>query len=150
MPYGGRRGGGGRGYGWHEYPERGWIQFLILRILYERPTYGYQLIGELEERSYGCHRLEPGSMYTLLRRMERGGLLESRWNRSEGGPHRRMYKVTKMGAEALRSGLEKTVRRKALTDDLIDFYRKNFEGGEKELAVMPREHSKVKERGGDK
>ena len=120
---------------WHDYPERGWIQFLILRLLYEKPAHGYQLIEALEEESCGCHRLETGSIYTILRRMERRGLLESEWEHIETGPDRRVYKVTKMGAEALRSGLESIAKRKVMMDDLTEFYKKNFlkakEGGEK-------------------
>ena len=119
---------------WHNYPERGWIQFLILRFLYEKPTHGYQLLEEIEERTCGCHRLEPGSMYTILRRMEEKGLLESKWERVEGGPERRVYNLTRKGVEALRVGLESLVRRKLLFDDLVKFYHENFEkteGGEK-------------------
>jgi len=113
---------------WHEYPERGWIQFLILRVLYENPTYGYKVLEALKEKSLGSYRLETGSMYTLLRRMEGAGLLESEWERSEtAGPDRRVYRVTKRGTEALRSGLKSILRRKALMDDLIEFYRENFE-----------------------
>ena len=128
--------GCGKDHCWHDYPERGWIQFLLLRILYEKPTYGYQLIEVLEEKSCGCHRLETGSIYTLLRRMEHRGLLESEWKHTEtSGPDRRIYKVTKMGTEALRAGLESIARRKAMMDDLAEFYEKNFikttGGGEK-------------------
>jgi len=128
--------GCGKDHCWHDYPERGWIQFLLLRILYEKPTYGYQLIEVLEEKSCGCHRLETGSIYTLLRRMEHRGLLESEWKHTEtSGPDRRIYKVTKMGTEALRTGLESITRRKAMMDDLAEFYEKNFMktagGGEK-------------------
>ena len=119
--------GCGKDHCWHDYPERGWIQFLLLRILYEKPTYGYQLIEVLEEKSCGCHRLETGSIYTLLRRMEHRGLLESKWEHTEtSGPDRRIYKVTKMGNEALRTGLESINRRKAMMDDLAEFYEKNF------------------------
>jgi len=120
---------------WHDYPERGWIQFLILRLLYEKPTYGYQLMEAFEEKSCGCHRLETGSIYTLLRRMEHRGLLESEWEHIETGPDRRVYKVTERGKEALKSGLESIAKRKAMMDDLAEFYERNFlkakEGGEK-------------------
>ena len=107
-----------------------------MRILYEKPNYGYQLIEALEEKSCGCHRLETGSIYTLLRRMEHRGLLESEWEHAEtSGPERRIYKVTKMGTEALRAGLESIAKRKAMMDDLAEFYEKNFMktagGGEK-------------------
>jgi len=71
--------------------------------------------------------LETGSIYTLLRRMEHSGLLESEWERAEtSGPSRRVYKVTKQGVEALKSGLESIARRKSLMDDLTEFYEKNF------------------------
>lgn len=120
---------------WHNYPERGWIQFLILRSLYEKPSYGYRLMKTLEEISCGYNKLETGSIYTILRRMEHRGLLASEWEHIETGPDRRVYKVTKRGAEALKSGLESIIKRKAMMDDLAEFYRKNFlkarEGGEK-------------------
>jgi len=121
---------------WHEYPERGWIQFLIMRVLYEKPMHGYQLLEEIEERSQGCHKLEPGSIYTLLRRMEERGLLESRWEKAEGGPDRRVYRLTGKGVEALKMGLASIVKRKRLFEDLVNFYHENFEkpvkeGGEK-------------------
>ena len=118
----------GQTHCWHEYPERGWIQFLILRIIYDRPSYGYELLKAIEEKTCGRHMLETGSMYTLLRRMERRGLLVSKWKHSETeGPDRRVYKVTKAGKEALRSGLESIAGRKNLMDDLAEFYKKNFE-----------------------
>ena len=101
----------------HSHPERGWIQFLILRILYEKPSYGYQLIEELDNKICGCHRLETGSMYTLLRRMEHRGALESEWTRPEAnGPERRIYKVTDRGKMELRTGLESMLKQKPMID----------------------------------
>lgn len=111
---------------WETYPERSWIQFLTLRILYETPTYGYQLLDEIEERTCGCHKLEPGSIYTVLRRMEEKGLLTSAWERGDAGPDRRVYTVTEKGTEVLKKGLSTIVRRKQLFDDLIGFYERRF------------------------
>ena len=97
--------------------------------------HGYQLLEEIKIRSHGCHKLEPGSIYTLLRRMEERGLLESKWERVEGGPDRRIYKLTNKGVEALKMGLTSIVKRKRLFEDLMNFYHENFEtakdGGEK-------------------
>jgi DNA-binding PadR family transcriptional regulator len=115
------------------YPEKGWIQFLVLRLLYEKPAHGYQLLEDIERKSCGCHKLEPGSIYTILHRMEEKKLLESRWEEAGSGPHKRIYKVTEKGAMILRGGLQIITRRKALMDDLVAFYRTHFEkkGGEK-------------------
>jgi PadR family transcriptional regulator PadR len=119
---------------WQTYPERSWIQFLLLRILFETPTYGWQLLNEIEERSCGCHKLEPGSIYTVLRRMEEKGLLVSTWERVNSGPDRRIYTVTEQGADVLRRGLSAIVQRRELFDDLIAFYKRRFkntgQGGE--------------------
>ncbi len=116
---------------WHNYPERGWIQFLLMRILYEKPMHGYQLLEEIEQRSGGYHKLEPGSIYTLLRRMEERGFLESKWEKVEGGPDRRIYHLTDKGIEALKMGLESIIKRKMLFEDLAKFYRENFEKTER-------------------
>jgi DNA-binding PadR family transcriptional regulator len=99
----------------------------MLRILYEKPMHGYQLLEEIEQKSGGFHKLEPGSIYTLLRRMEERGLLESKWEKVEGGPDKRVYTVTKDGAEALRMGLKSIIKRQALFDDLARFYKEHFE-----------------------
>jgi len=115
----------------HHFPERGWIQFLFLRILYEQPMHGYQLKDDLERRGFvPSGRLESGSVYTILRRMEHRGLVTSEWERDGAGPDKRTYVVTEEGKEILRFGLESILRRKALIDDLAAFYQKNFLGDE--------------------
>jgi PadR family transcriptional regulator PadR len=112
------------------FPERGWIQFLLLRLLYEEPMHGYQLIEELENRGYTRPgRFETGSIYTILKRMEMRGLLSSQETRSEAGRARRVYEVTEMGVEALKRGLEAVNRRKKLMDELASFYEEHFKGG---------------------
>jgi DNA-binding PadR family transcriptional regulator len=83
---------------------------------------------ELEKRSFGCHKLKTGSIYTLLRRMEKKELISSAWETVEGGPDRRIYKVTRFSEEVLRRSLRIVVRRKALIDDLFVFYEKHFKG----------------------
>ena len=123
----------------HHFPERGWLQFLLLRLLYERPMHGYQLMEELNSRGFvQPGRLESGSVYTILRRMEHNGLLTSEWDVNVSGPDRRVYRVSEDGVEALRSGLEAVVNRKALMDDLAAFYYTNFQ--------QDREHGRVPER----
>ena len=109
------------------FPERGWIQFLVLRLLYERPMHGYQLIGELEGRGFVVQgRFRTGSIYTILKRMEHRGLLSSEEGRSESGRPRKTYEITPTGVEALKMGLRGVIRRKQIMDDLASFYREQF------------------------
>ena len=112
------------------YPERRWLQFLILRSVYEKPTYGYNIIKEIEKISYGRHKIKSGTMYTTLRRMEKDDLLRSTWKKSESGPDRREYSVTKKGEKHLKKWLEMIMERKKMVDKMVKFYYEHF-GGDK-------------------
>ncbi len=47
------------------YPEKRWVQFLILRVLYEKPSYGYKIVESIEKLTEGRHQIKLGSIYTL-------------------------------------------------------------------------------------
>ncbi|KKO52361.1 PadR family transcriptional regulator [Paenibacillus sp. DMB20] len=73
---------------------RGTIILGVLSQLGE-PQYGYSLVPVLEEK--GVH-VDPGTLYPLLRRLEKQGLLESRWDTNETRP-RKYYLLSSMGRE---------------------------------------------------
>jgi DNA-binding PadR family transcriptional regulator len=109
-------------------PERGWIQFLLLGLINEEPIHGYQLIDKMEDRGYvRTGRMRSGSIYTILNRMEKRGLLSSNQQRSNIGRPRRTYKITVSGRDALKRGLEHMLRRKKLLDELAEYYEKHFQ-----------------------
>jgi len=110
------------------YPERRWLQFLILRIVCEKSTHGYDLIKSIEELSQGRHKIKSGTMYTTLRRMEEEGLLESAWETNKSGPDIRKYKITKKGETFLKKWLEMVIERKKMMDKMAEFYEKHFGG----------------------
>ena len=110
-------------------PERGWTQFLFLRLIHEKPMHGYQLMEELATRGFLQQgSLEAGSVYTILRRMEHHGLVASEWEEKPAGPDRRVYTATPEGAEILKAGLETMLKRKVVLDDLAAYYRQRFQG----------------------
>ena len=115
-----------RGHGACHYPGRGLIQLLILRIIHERPSHGYQIMEDLERITSKDYAPEPGAIYTMLRRMEERGLLASRWESKGSGADRRVYTLTEEGVRALREGLEALKRRRELIDSLIRFYDAHF------------------------
>ena len=108
------------------YPERRWMQFLILRIVYEKSSYGYEIIKKIEEVSDGRHKIESGAMYTILRRMEQNEVVISSWKKSKDGPDKRMYKVTKKGKKYLKAWLETIIERKNMIDKMATFYDEQF------------------------
>jgi DNA-binding PadR family transcriptional regulator len=78
---------------------KGHLDALILAVLASEPLHGYAIIAELKHRSGGALALPEGTVYPALHRLERSGLLASRW--SDGGRRRRVYRLTPRGRRAL-------------------------------------------------
>jgi PadR family transcriptional regulator PadR len=79
---------------------RGRLELLVLAVLKSQPSHGYGVIRELRRRSAGTFDLPEGSVYPTLHRLEREGLLASRWS-SEARRRRRVYRLTRKGRAAL-------------------------------------------------
>ncbi len=75
---------------------RGVVVLAVLSKL-GRPQYGYSLIQELAEQGLD---VEEGTLYPLLRRLEKQGLLESEWEVGEARP-RKYYQISKQGRKVL-------------------------------------------------
>lgn len=79
---------------------KGHLDLLLLAAVRAAPAHGYAIIEALRERSDGAFDLPEGTVYPALHRLERAGLLSSRWS-SESGRRRRVYELTRAGREAL-------------------------------------------------
>lgn len=78
---------------------KGVLHMLVLQVLSDDETYGYQLVTRLDER--GLANISTGSVYPVLSRLERDGLLTSRLVASNAGPARKYYRPTPTGMETL-------------------------------------------------
>jgi len=74
---------------------------MVLRLLTEKPMYGYQIVKELQSRSEGYFDLEQGTLYPALHRLEKDEFVESRWEVVEDGPSRKYYHITDKGQAEL-------------------------------------------------
>ncbi len=93
---------------------RGTIIIAVLSLLSE-PQYGYSLVSVLEENGT---RIDAGTLYPLLRRLEKQGLLESKWDTSEARP-RKYYLLSPAGKETYRQVCEEWKSIVAGLDGLI-------------------------------
>lgn len=73
---------------------------LLLSALAVGPAHGYVISERLRDRSGGLFELSEGTIYPALHRLERGGVLASRWS-VVAGRRRRVYRVTARGERAL-------------------------------------------------
>jgi PadR family transcriptional regulator PadR len=104
----------------------GWIQLLIFRVLYENPLHGYALIQEVNKLLAGRRPIKPGSLYTILRRMEKGDLLVSEWDKSSSRLDRRVYNLTETGIEKLKEGRLMVEEQRRIIDEMTRFYEEHF------------------------
>jgi PadR family transcriptional regulator PadR len=76
----------------------------------EGPAYGYEMTKRLRAR--GMSTVGEGSIYPILGRLERDGLVTTRREASNGGPPRKYYSLSAEGERSLETGVEewKTVR----------------------------------------
>ena len=103
-----------------------WVQLLILRILYETQLHGYALIEKINSYQSGRRPIQPGSLYTILRRMEKDGLLESTWDDKHSRLNRRVYKLTESGVQRLKDGQTMVRSQLNILHELQKFYDTHF------------------------
>lgn len=78
---------------------KGTLQYCVLALLADEERYGFDLVKALAETD-GMVTSE-GTIYPLLSRLRRDGLVETTWRESTAGPPRRYYRLTKAGSAAL-------------------------------------------------
>src|SRR3712207_2619581 len=78
---------------------RGVLDLCVLALVARQETHGYQLNDALRQR--GFDGVKGGTLYPLLLRLERQGLVSSTWAASDLGPARKYYRLTRQGRRAL-------------------------------------------------
>jgi PadR family transcriptional regulator, regulatory protein PadR len=97
------------------------ISALILLSVVGRakePIYGYQIAKMIEKDNEDIPVIKLGTLYPILRSMEKDGLLESRTDPSVNGPPRKYYRITELGTSTLEQLNETWRRAKNFVDNL--------------------------------
>jgi PadR family transcriptional regulator PadR len=82
---------------------RGVLDLCLLSVVEDEPAYGYEMTKRLRAR--GLSIVGEGSIYPLLGRLEREGLVETHRAVSNGGPPRKYYRASEAGRRALAAGI---------------------------------------------
>lgn len=85
---------------------KGAADTLVLSTFSDGEKYGYQVVKDLERRSEGFFAFKEGTLYPILHRLERQGLLQARWQTMPNGSERRYYSLTARGHRALADKLD--------------------------------------------
>ena len=76
---------------------KGSIDSLLLSLIGQQPMYGYQILRDLDRRSLGYFKFKEGTLYPALHRLEKSGLISSKWELLPSGRQRRYYHITDRG-----------------------------------------------------
>ena len=74
---------------------------IILSILSRGESYGYEIIQQIREISDGNIEYKDGTLYPVLHKLEKRGLIESTWRTSDSGRRRKCYQLSGAGKTAL-------------------------------------------------
>jgi transcriptional regulator len=81
---------------------QGALDLMVLKILSRKGRlHGYAIITAIQEISEGVLRVEEGSLYPALRRMEESGWLRAEWITRDAGRRARVYDITAAGRKQL-------------------------------------------------
>jgi PadR family transcriptional regulator, regulatory protein PadR len=80
---------------------QGTLAMLILRALARGPLHGYEIAQRIQQSSEEVLKVEEGSLYPALYRMEGQGWIEAEWGASENNRRAKYYKLTRAGRKQL-------------------------------------------------
>ena len=82
-------------------PPQGSLDRLILRTLSLEPLHGWAVSERIQQISSDVLRVQQGSLYPALHRLERRGWIKARWGTSENNRRAKFYEITKAGRREL-------------------------------------------------
>jgi PadR family transcriptional regulator, regulatory protein PadR len=81
-------------------------ELVLLALLGSEPMHGYQVAAEAERRSGGYFAFNHGTLYPILHRLEKEGLIAGTWSDPDAGRPRKEYALTPRGRRYLEEGTE--------------------------------------------
>ena len=82
---------------------QGTLDLLTLKTLSTGPMHGYRIAARIRQLSDDVLRIEEGSLYPALYRMEQKGLIESEWGVTDQNRQAKFYKLTRRGRRELQA-----------------------------------------------
>lgn len=85
---------------------QGTLDLLVLKTLSSGPMHGYRIASKIRDLSDEVLRIEEGSLYPALYRMEQKGLIESEWGLTDNNRQAKFYKLTRKGRREMEDEAE--------------------------------------------
>ena len=99
---------------------RGHLDAIILRLIFEKDRYGYEISKEIEARTGGEFKIKEATLYAVFQRLEKKGLITSYLGNVSFGGQRRYYTITTLGRAYLGEELKEWRKTKDIIDILLE------------------------------
>jgi transcriptional regulator len=98
---------------------QGTLDMLILKTLSLEPMHGFGIARRVEQISRNVFKVNPGSLLTALKRLERAGWLDAEWRQTENARRARIYRLTRAGRKHLEQETADWTRRVSAVTRLL-------------------------------
>lgn len=102
---------------------RGHLDAIILRLIYEKDRYGYEISNEIANRTNHAFQIKEATLYAVFQRLVKKELLESYLGDVSLGGRRRYYRITNLGRAYLKEEIENWHKAR----DMIDIFMEGLE-----------------------
>ena len=107
-----------------ELPQ-GTLDLLILRCVANEPQHGWAISERLQQISSDVLRVQQGSLYPALHRLERRGWIAAKWGTSENNRKAKFYALTAAGRKQLEVEMEAWEKLTEVVGQILDWWRSN-------------------------
>ncbi|MCW3982443.1 MAG: PadR family transcriptional regulator [Candidatus Bathyarchaeota archaeon] len=91
---------------WLKEAQKGYIRLGVLILLSRKPSHGYEIMKEINNRTSGFWRPTPGGVYPILRDLETSGFIKGQWQ-TQKNRRLKIYTITKPGNAIMRRAIVK-------------------------------------------
>ena len=99
---------------------QGTLDMLILKTLDLQPMHGYGISVRIEQMSKGVFRVNAGSLFGALQRLQRAGLIKSEWKATENNRRAKYYALTEPGRKRLNTETREWGRQVAAISRILE------------------------------
>ncbi|MGC2764348.1 MAG: PadR family transcriptional regulator [Candidatus Acidiferrum sp.] len=99
---------------------QGTLDMLILKTLALEAMHGYGIAVRLEQMSKGVFRVNAGSLFVALQRLQRAGLIRSEWKATENNRRAKYYALSEQGRKKLTSETREWERQVAAITRILE------------------------------
>ncbi len=99
---------------------RGHLDAIILRLVYEKDTYGYEISNEIANRTHNEFQIKEATLYAVFQRLVKNKYLETYLGDVSLGGRRRYYRITELGKQYLQEEIRTWHNARSIIDIFME------------------------------